>query len=469
MTRRAPARNKRPAGRREHYLLALLAMALLALAPSVAAGASTRPAAGPETFLPVMEEFGPAPGWNLRMGMLATDNVNRVSDSEEAVDELVGVGEFGANWRYVGTRFAMAVDGTIAYRHYTQNDFDDEARANFMLAGDWFILPDTLDWFVTDRIANAPINPLGTTSPTNVQFVNVLETGPRLTLRPGNANELTIGVAGASVNAEETPIDHERKTGSLAFFRDLSSYSSLGIEATASEVDFQPEAVAEDFEQESAHLEYRRRSDTMNLSVAGGSSRTELATGLVGDSATGWIRLGMRRTSDSSVYFSAERRASDTATAMLRNELLFDPGSSSSFIVTGDPLFADSATLRYTRGWRAHQWSASLFARELDYFVTPLDQKQKGVRLGMNFRFSSRLALLTNAAFSDVEYLNIDRSDTFRLLRAEADYRIDRAWSLVSGLRFLKRESTDMSYSFDELMLTLFLSYSPQGRDPARE
>ncbi len=452
--------------RRVRHASGLLALVLLALAPSTVSGASSRPAAGPETFLPAMEELGTAPGWNLRFGVLATDNVTREADPDATEEEIVGVGEFGANWRYVGTRFAAAFDGTIAYRHYTRNDFDDEARANFLAAGDWFIIPDALDWFVTDRIANAPINPLGTTSPVNVQFVNVLETGPRLTLRPGSGNELTIGASRAEVNAEETPIDHDRSTATLDFARDITANSSIGLLASASEVDFQPEATAQDFDEQSAHLDFRTRNDTMNLWVAAGKSRIELADGLIGELATGWFRLGLRRTSDSSLYFSAERRASDTATAMLRNEILFDPGASSSFIVTGDPLFSSSATLRYTRGWRAHQWSAALYARELDYFVTPLDQEQRGVRLGINFRLSSRLQLSANGTVSDVEYQNIVRSDTFRVLRTELDYRIDRAWSLVSGLRFLDRESSDPEYTFDELMLTLFLSYSPRGRDP---
>src|SRR5690606_25915802 len=128
--------------------------------------------------------------------------------------------------------------------------------------------------------------------------------------------------------------------------------------------------------------------------------------------------------------------------------------------------FADSASLRYTRGWRAHRWYAGVDAREIDYFISPLDQEERGGRLGVELLLSSRLLVGVTASMSDIEYLDFAREDEIRAFTAEADYRIDRRWSLITGLRYLDRESTDPTYSFDELMLTIFLSFSPRGRDP---
>ncbi|HEX7046967.1 MAG TPA: hypothetical protein VF275_05300 [Gammaproteobacteria bacterium] len=434
---------------------------LLAVLSPVALGAA-EPATGPETFLESlesMEETGMLPGFRFRTGVFASDNITRSQDEE--LDELAAVAEIGGNWHSVGTRFAAAFDGTIAHRHYTRNDFDDEGRANFLAVGDLFIVPETLDWYITDRLANAPIDPLATTSPINVQFINVLETGPRLTLRPGS-NELTIAVSRADIHAEESPIDHTRDTGAFSFMHNISGHSSFGILADVRQVEFDPEANATDFEQEEAHLSFESNSNTVDFSLAAGRSRFTLTEDLTREETTGWLRVRAQRTSDSFIYAALERTASDTATAMLRDDQLLEQGGVPTFVVTGDPFFSDRAVVRYTRGWRAHEWFVALNATDLDYFVSPLDREHRGLRLGARLLLSTRLLLSLTAAGTDIEYLDLARTDTVRSLQTEADFRINRNWSLVSGVSYLTRESDDAAYGFDETILSLFISYSPQ-------
>lgn len=443
----------------------LLPVMLLGFLPAAAHGAAT-PAAGPETFLETLEETDEMPGFQVRAGLVASDNVTRLPDPGDGNDEIVTVAELGANWHSVGTRFAAALDGTLAYHHYTQNDFDDEGRANFFAIADYFIIPETLDWYISDRLANAPVDPLGTTSPINVQFVNVLETGPRLTLRPGGSNELTFAVSRADIQAEETPIDHERNSGSVSFLHGLSANSTLGLVADVREVTFADDANATDFDQEAAHLEYDSRNDTMRLWAAAGVSSFELADGLTREGTTGWLRLRARRTSDSVIYVALERTANDTATELVNDEVLLEQGGISSFIVTGDPFFSQNAVVRYTRGWRAHEWFIALNTRDIDYFISPLDRDIRGARLGARFALSARVLLSLTAASSDIEYNDIVRSDTVRTLFAEADYRLGRNWSIVTGARYLERDSDHPAYAFDETMLSLFVNYAPRWSAP---
>lgn len=428
------------------------------------AAAPLAPAADPEMFLLDPDGTEALPGWRLRMGALASDNIRRAPDGE--TEEIVGAAEYGANWRYSGARAAAMFDGTLGYRHYTQDTFDDEARANFIAAANWMAVPGTFDWFIMDRLANAPIDPLATASPSNVQFVNVLETGPRLTLRPGSVNELTLAASAADVRAEESDIDHERGSASGSFMHGLSANSSVGVVVNARNADFENDAEAVDFDQREAYVTYQRRRETVNMSLAGGMAEVELADGIVRDTAIGWFRIGARRTSDSYLYAGVERRAGDTASAMLRDQLLLEQGAVSSIAVTGDPYFSESATLRYAREWRAHEWSIAATAGRTDYFVSLLDQEQRGINLGADLLLTRRLLLQLDVSGSDIDYLDLGRQDEVRSYAAAFDYRIDRAWSLISGLRYLDRNSTDPAYGFSELMLTLFFSYSPGGREP---
>lgn len=440
----------------------LVAVALLSwlAAPTRSQGAEAIAAVGPETFIEEFELDNELTGWRFRTGAFHTDNITR--DYEEPLDELAAITEFGANWHSVGTRFAAAFDGNIGYRTYTQNEFDNEARGNFLAVADYFIVPDTLDWYITDRLANAPIDPLGSTSPINVQFVNVLETGPRLTMRPGGSNEISVSVARADIRAEESPVDHTRDTGSLGFLHDVDQNMSFGVVGEVRRVDFEEETGAEDFDQQEAHLTFDSRNETVNLSVAAGRSRFELVDAEGMEETTGWLRLRARRTSDSTIYAAVERTANDTATSMLLDEQLLQQGGVPGFTVTGDPFFSELAVVRYTRGWRAHDWFVALNVRDFDYFSSPLDRRQRSARLGARFVMSARILLSLTAARTNIDYRDLDQYDTVNSLDAEFDYRIGRNWSIVTGASHYERDSENLAYAFKETMISLFFSYSPQ-------
>lgn len=440
-------------------LLALATAWILVIIP-VPDAISADSAAGPETFLENLELDNELPGWHFRTGAFHTDNIAR--NDEEPLDELVALAEFGANWHTVGRRFAAAFDGNIGYRTYTRNDFDNEARGNFLAVADYFIVPDTLDWYITNRLANAPIDPLGSTTPVNVQFVNVLETGPRMTLRPGGSNELSLSVARAGIRAEESPIDHTRDTAALGFLHDVDENMNFGIVADVRRFEFDEGTEAADFDQQEAHLTFDSRNETVNFSAAAGRSRFELPDTDAMEDTTGWLRLRARRTSSSTIYAALERTANDTATSMLLDEQLLQQGGVPGFVVTGDPFFSDLALVRYTRGWRAHEWFVAFNVRDFDYFSSPLDRRQRSARLGAQFAMSARLLLSLAAGRTSIDYRDLERTDKVNSLDAELDYRIGRNWSIVTGASRYERDSEDPSYAFKETMLSLFFSYSPQ-------
>jgi hypothetical protein len=76
------------------------------------------------------------------------------------------------------------------------------------------------------------------------------------------------------------------------------------------------------------------------------------------------------------------------------------------------------------------------------------------------------LLLALSAGTVKIDYTDFERIDRLAELSAEFDYRIDRNWSIISGARYVDGDSTDPQFAFDELFLTLFLNYTPGGREP---
>lgn len=401
-------------------------------------------------------------GFGLRTGFMASDNISRVPEDEE--DELIGVLEMVSNWQYQGTRSEAVIAGNLSYRTYTEGDFDDEFRGNLFMGASFDIVPQNFAWRLTNHFANAPINPLVFGGPENTQYYNVLETGPSVSLSPGDRHEVGISAARADVQAEVSEIDHERDTYLASWGYELGTGSELSLNASSQAIRFDDDIEEVDFDREEAYLAYDRNLRLGNLSVAAGKARTEREDGLRRDSGVGWLRWSARRTSNSRIFVNINRRAGDTS-SLLNSELL-RPGSIWRLVAVGDPFVAEQGFISYTRGVRGHQWSAVASVQRLDYLVSPFDQEQRGLRLNTDLMLVRNLMLTLSAGRVKIDYDDPARIDRLAEVSAEIDYRIDRNWSVVTGARYVDGDSTDPTNVFKETFLTLFVNFTPAGREP---
>lgn len=450
------ASHSRSGARHGFRLVAVLFLAAALALFSGNAGAALLEIQTAEDSLEVPRGFG------LRIGFMASDNISRVPEDGE--DELIGILELVSNWEYAGARLDAVVAGNLAYRNYTQGEFDNEFRGNLFMGAAYRILPQNLSWQITNHFANAPINPLVPGGPENTQYYNVAETGPRINLRPGARNEFEVYAARAQVRAEVSEIDHERDTLFGRWAYELSERSDFSVNASSQEIRFDDDVDDIDFDKQEVYLGFENRGNNNNFSLALGEARTELDDGTSRDTGVGWIRWSARRTSNSQLFVNLRRRAGDTS-AMLGNELL-RPASIWRLIAVGDPYTSDHASLTYRRGVRGHEWSAVASTQRLDYMISPFDQEQRGLRLNADMMLASNLLLALSAGQVRIDYDVQERIDELVETSAELDYRLGRNWSIVTGARHVDGDSSDPDFQFKELFLTLFVNYTPGGHEP---
>lgn len=403
-------------------------------------------------------------GFGVRIGYMATDNVGR--DAVEAEDARIGVFQLVSNWEHVGSRAEAIVAGNLSYRNYSDDQFDDEFRGNLFAGINFEMLPDALSWKLTNHYANAAVDPLETAGPENTQYYDILETGPHLALRPGNRHEIEISAARARAEAEVSPVDHDRDMMFSSWAYAFSELSDIFVSVAAKTLTFDDDLEAVDFDQQEALVGIDSRRRNLNYSLQAGRSQIEMETGEKHATTVGRFNVAARRTTNSRVYFYLARRLGDT-TGLLNRELL-EPGNIWSIAAASDPYIAKSASFTYTRGVRGRQWSAILSGNRVDYFISRFDRDQRGLRLNSELALTRSLIIDMSAAHARQNYLQSGRIDRLSELRAELDYRLDRRWSLITGLRHVVANSTDPQYEFKENYLTLFLNYVPRGRELVR-
>lgn len=438
-------------------------LALRALPWLAAFVAAPAQAASPE--LQSMLDLGEVPaGFSIRGGAFHTDNIDRVPDDEQ--DELVKVVELLANWEYAGPRVDALLVGNASRRDYEDARFDDEWRGNLFAGANFGIIRDTFEWQLNGQFGNAVIDPLDTGGPDNVQRIDILETGPVFRLRAGNADTFDIGAARAQVNAEVTDIDHDRDTANVQWTHEFSGRSRVALFAGVSQLAFDDGIDAEDYDRSEAYLSFETSGNNTWYSLGAGRARIEFDDGLKHDATVGWLRTSLRRTSSSRLYASFERRAGDTED--LLNEDLLRPQPVWNVTALANPHVANTFSVRYNRGFGAHEWSAGPYLRRVDYFAEIYDQKQHGLRLSFRFAVTPAFGIALQASGAESEYTEIEREDSYREAGVDFDFRFSRRWSVVAGLAYLDNDSTDPAVDFRENVATLFLSYSPGGRTPIR-
>jgi hypothetical protein len=347
--------------------------------------------------------------------------------------------------------------GSIGYRHYTRGNFDNQKRASLLVNGDLTLIRHSLKWSVADRLTNAPIDPLVNAYPGNIQLVNVAETGPTFSARLSDSQTLNIGANYARVWAEETPIDHDRRSGVVSWSHDLTSSSNGTLYLSTRSIEFDDPNAFTDFDQHLVYYSLSRRTLTTDTNVALGGARTSLANGFEKDNTIGWLRLGMQRTSNSDIYAEISRTVGDPTTALV--DAVEQQNRGLPLVLIGSPYVQDDVGVRYTRGWGPHTWSALVGWRQLDFFNSGLDQTQRRYGLFANLFFTSRLNLVLIGQRDFINYKALARTDHFTDLGMELNYRLTGNWSLAASVHRYQRTSSDVTQEFVEMTGLLSIRY----------
>ncbi len=79
-------------------------------------------------------------------------------------------------------RFDVDAKGDFSYLDYLQNAYDSQVIGRFDGLGQAALIPDRLTWVLQDDFGQAALDPYTPMTPTNLENVNYVSTGPDLVL-----------------------------------------------------------------------------------------------------------------------------------------------------------------------------------------------------------------------------------------------------------------------------------------------
>jgi hypothetical protein len=392
-------------------------------------------------------------------GHVESDNLARTVTPEDGSFDSIGL-LLGLD--HVSTRLAASIDADLEYRSYSLDSLDDETIGTLNGAAEVDIVEDRLSWSFTDAYGQGITDPFAGIGPGNREKVNVIGTGPRLSLPIGGRTTLEMGGTYSERRFDEsTQVDSDSLLYELGFYRELSLTARVGLVVSSNDVEY-VDVIAPKYRIDRFGLRYEKELATGR--VLADLGKNEISSGGFDSDEPSYNFVWTRSlTARSELSLRAAREITDAGAALGTSLVPGLEGSSfTDVVVTPNPFEQRRFGASYRLTMSRTVVSAELGSWKDEYIGNALyDSDSTTIHLAFVRTVSPRLSF-------GVGYDQIDR-DFSDAAGAQPDGKDDwtGAWlSRAFGRRFslgVAISSYDRSGldSYDEQRYELRFGYSP--------
>ncbi len=353
--------------------------------------------------------------------------------------------------------FGARVYSQLEYDHYQHQIFSNQTMFTLNSAATWAMRPRVLSWTAEDYYGQVPIVPFASVTPSNMQSVNVLTTGPTALARIDPLNTLELGMRYDNFHSSVANNDSYRVGGFAGWLYQYSPVTVFSLNYHGQNARYMQNVLASGYDRQDMFLRMDTRFPTTAWVVDLGD--TWLHQSVLGRVSGLYARLLMSRqiTKDTALSVTAISTITDVEDQVLSAE-------STSGIVGGssvgtDIYRQDSVDAAYSVAGPLGMDSVDLFDQKLKYYTSPLSQEQAGVGVQFGYQFSGTLlgslfGGYSRTRFYDNSVINRDGNEGVGLT-------YEARPSIFVGLKgqISRQQSTSAANSYTEKQIVLSVSY----------
>ncbi|OOG53678.1 outer membrane beta-barrel protein [Rhodanobacter sp. C03] len=414
--------------------------------------------------------------YSLFAGIEHSDNINLSTSNPISQNVLIP----GLNFTFVqqGSAVQTNVSGTLQYKDYLGNAFDNQTLVQLTGQANWTVLPQRLDFTIQDFAGVEPLSTLSSDAPNNQQQTNVVMLGPTLHFMLGDTLRGQAELRYINSDASKVKeFDSSRGEAALRLFKDLGPNDQLSFNLETQHADFynapsdsdnNPDGVLNnpDFTRNELFGRYVSKLTHFNLDVALGWSQIDFKAAPTVSTPMARVTLGWVATPHSSFSVTAARQYSDAALDMaLQPGQTFigngvAPGSTASSISTGGAVIDPQVYLDqrlegvYTLTTDRLTLTASPLYRKLDYLNDhSFDQTGHGGSGALDYRLRESITLSAYVNEETLNYRFLGRRDESINYGISATYTRTPHWSwrLSIDHRQLNSTASGAGYRANEI------------------
>jgi hypothetical protein len=166
----------------------------------------------------------------------ATDNIERIAEGTRGYYDALGV---HLNFENDGERVNAGVRGAIQYRVYSREEIDDEKLGDLHAGARFSIVPQRFIWNLEGSYGQGATDSFVVEGPGNRESIQVLQTGPDLTLPFGGRMGLELkGQYSDRSYSLSRQLDNEALREEINLFRQSSRTSRFGVSLVRSDIEY---------------------------------------------------------------------------------------------------------------------------------------------------------------------------------------------------------------------------------------
>jgi hypothetical protein len=359
------------------------------------------------------------------VGVGESDNVTLVETNK--VSQTIVVADLDFDLKEQTRLFGVDAKGDFSDLYYLQGAYSNQLLGRFDGSAQVALIPERVNWVLTESFGQAQIDPFVAVVPTNLQNVNYVATGPDAAFRFGPTVFLDLTARYAKTTYQTDPFDSTAVLGSAALGLALSAQSSISLNGSFKRMFFDNTEVNTDFDRSSAYVRYEvqgARTDlTANLGVTKVDQGSESLTG-----PDAKLQLARQLSSVSKLTFTVGRDLTDASTAFAN----LQSGAIGGIVMSPAALSLNNYTATYGSVACEYARNRTTFAvsgtwEKDSYDGQPLQDLTRG---SAEFRVERKLSSVLTAQFLGrlyrTDYTNTDFSETDWLAGAALTYREGR-------------------------------------------
>jgi hypothetical protein len=245
-------------------------------------------------------------------GVAQSDNVTLAPANK--VSQTMAVADVDFDVKKQSRLVDVDAKGNFSYIDYLQNAYGNQLTGRFDGLAHFAIIPERLIWALQDDFGQAALDPFTPTTPHNLENVNYFSTGPDVNFRLGGTSFLNLSARYARTTYATSPYNSNRGFGSLAWGLQLSSLSSVSLNADTERVQFENTVVNTDYNRSNVFVRYSIQGARTELSAdLGGTRITQDGSSSSGGLAK--IELTRKMSASANLTFTAGHSLTDASTS----------------------------------------------------------------------------------------------------------------------------------------------------------
>lgn len=350
--------------------------------------------------------------------------------------------------------------------------YGDETLFNLDSSAVWTVSPQRFNWSAQDVYRQLPVVITATATPANRQNVNVFSTGPDFLLHFSPVQTLALGARYGNFYASRSNVDNDNVSGYARWLYQSTPRTTYSLNYEVFQVDYKDDVANVNRKQQDLYLSVHTRPSRSEYMLDLGTtriSRDRMADLRQGRGRLSWVReINPETNMGASVGAEFSNTGNDVLAA---SAAAAGPAPSPApvvqpSVVTGDVYRTKRGQVFYSRHSSRFGTSLQVFGQEVDYQLTPFDNRQSGGDLQLSYYYSDTITTTLFSYYVKTKYTILTRRDTDRDAGLRFAYRVGRDILTALEGRRIERSSTDPTAPFTDnrILFTVLYSSGPAFR-----